>query len=555
MSFGFYSKSVKKSFPFFSLICWILAGIATLLLGISFFHGFPLLEGTFVKAKSSRKFFEWAFGLFLAGMLIYPNRKDLFISLREKLLNFANSRFAIWILAGVYFLLFLWQQVSKYLALDVNFIPFLFYDYMLWYFDHGRFCYTGFLHGYYHINLILLLLYPVWKIFQNSWVLLVAQPLIGAVAVIPFYLWSRKKLKSVGWALLAGFVYLNFRYLQNVLLVNFAVEIFYPLFIFSSVYFADRKNETFYYLSLFLGLLIKEDSVIYFGALGAFFLFCRGQRLRGFLTVLLSLAYIVWVIKVFIPWSVVPELGSSILKGSLGNYRDLGSTPSGVVGNILKNPLIFIHQLFFPWEKTVTLLKLISKLLFLPLFSPWLILVLAAVYPLFFRSEQGELFTSLALYYSAAVLPFLFLAFVDGWRRIMSWKFISHKPFLRWGVAGVLIFLNGMNFRPNHFDQDDLKTITLAKSIPAEKIVVTQGHLLPYLGYRKSNFYWASPFGKNPKTKEAYLNPDYYFFDLEANAYPYSPEELRNHAVELKKDSHFAVRHEDHRRLLLERAP
>ena len=135
----------------------------------------------------------------------------------------------------------------------------------------------------------------------------------------------------------------------------------------------------------------------------------------------------------------------------------------------------------------------------------------------------------------------------------MSWKFVPHKPMLQWTMVGLLIFLNGMNLRPEHFSGDDLRTISLAKSLPREKVVVTQGHLLPYLGYRKWNFYWAGPFGKSPRTKESYLNPDYYFFDLKANSYPYSPDELREYTGELKKDPRYVIRHEDHRRLLLER--
>lgn len=544
-------KSDLKILRLLAYLCWGGAIFFALLMLVFFVIGFPVpfLEGAGLKVKSLRRPFEIGFVLFLAGIALHPERKGILAALKEKTEGLACKPWAIWALAGIYFLFFLGQQVSKYFALDMNFIPFLFYDYMLWYFDQGRFCYTGLLHGYYHVNLILWALYPVWKLFQNSWVLLVAHPLIGASAVIPFYFWSRERLGSAVGALVTGFVYLNFRYLQNVLLVNFAVEIFYPLFIFSAVYFASQKKETLYYLSLLLGLLVKEDSVIYFGALGGFYLLCRGQRLRGLWTLLLALGYAGWAIKVFIPWS-----GSTILKGSLANYKELGSSPGGIVTGLLANPVMFIRELFLPVEKTETLLKLVSKLLFLPLFSPWIFLMLAAIYPLFFRSVPGALFTELSLFYSAAVLPFLFLAFADGWRRVSNWKFIPYQPVLKWVIAGLLIFLNGMNLRPTHFDGEDLKTLGLAKSLPREKIIVTQGHLLPYLGYREWNFYWASPFGASPRTKEKYLNPDYYFFDLEANAYPYSPDELVEQVNELKKDTRYTIRYEDRRRLLLERA-
>ena len=68
--------------------------------------------------------------------------------------------------------------------------------------------------------------------------------------------------------------------------------------------------------------------------------------------------------------------------------------------------------------------------------------------------------------------------------------------------------------RPLHFTADDLKPIELAKHISKESIVTTQGHLLPYLGYRAWNFYLSPQYELRKDTREAYLNPDYYLFDF-----------------------------------------
>jgi hypothetical protein len=84
-------------------------------------------------------------------------------------------------------------------------------------------------------------------------------------------------------------------------------------------------------------------------------------------------------------------------------------------------------------------------------------------------------------------------------------------------------------------------------------VVVTQGHLLPYLGYRNWNFYLAPPYERSKDTREAYLNPDYYLFDFEANAYPLSPEALRAKAESVKKVGHWKILLEDRRRLLLQK--
>lgn len=531
-------------------LAWGACLIVALLIPVCLVYGFPVtfLAWTPIHAKSLRKLFEISFVLFSAGVALHPRRREILTSLRTKGERIAGAPQAIWVLTGVYFLLFLWVQVTKYFALEINFIPFLFYDYMLWFFEKGKFCYTGFLHGYYHLNLGMLLLLPIWKMVRSSWVLHVAHPLFASAAAAPLFYWAKDRMENSLAAFVVSFAYLNFRYVQNLVDVGFVVEIFYPFFIFSAVCFASRGKRALYYMAVVLGLLVKEDSAIYFGALGAFFLFGRSTRLLGFWTILLSAAYLLLALKVFLPWS-----GSNILGGDIGNYRDLGSQPMQVVSNVLRSPWGFIKELFVPLEKVRTFVKLTSKLLFLPLCSPWFILVIAAIYPVFFRSVNGNLFLQLSLFYSAAVLPFLFMAFVDGWRRIGRIGFVQKKPLVQWVIMILVIFLNGFNLRPLHFTRDDMETIRLAKGIPQGSVVIAQGHLLPYLGYRQWNFYLSPHYETNKLTKDAYLNPDYYLFDFGANSYPLTPEQLRDKADLLRNTSGFKVLFEDHRRLLLQR--
>ena len=536
-------------------------GLSNLFLSISFIflflmcvalvYGFPLpfLAKSLLRVKSLRKLFELFFGSLVLGILCHPDRRRILSSLKEKTGRLTRSKWAIWGMTGVYFLLFFWQQVTKYLALEMNFIPFLFYDYMLWFFDQGKFCYTGLLHGYYHVNLILLFLYPLWKAAPGPWVLHVISPLVVSLSAVPLYGWVREKFQNALLGFGVAFLYLNFRYVQNLLHANFVVEVFYPLFIFSAIYFAFKKREWLYYFSILLGLTVKEDSAIYFGALGAFFLFSPADRKRGGITLLLSMAYLVFIFNVFIPWS-----GSNILKGDVENYPGQGSTLGEIVKNVLGHPWYFIRELFWPLEKLRTLFKLTSKLLFFPLLSPWFVLVLVSIYPTFFQSTgRGDLFFQLSFYYVAAVLPFLFLAFADGWQRIQKKSFMRKSPALGWGILTVLVFLNAMNLRPIHFTKEDLKSIQLAKSLPRESVVVTQGHLLPYVGYRRWNFYLSRQYELRKDTQEAYLNPDYYLFDLQANSYPLSQEELSQKVEEVKKDSRFRLTYNDPRHFLFQR--
>lgn len=531
-----------------TLVLWGISIAFVLLMVVCFFHGFPipLLQGSPLRIKNLRKPFEFAVVFFLLGLVIHPQRDERLAFIKKRISQVAGSPWAIWFLAGAYFLFSFWEQVTKHLALELNFIPFLFYDYMLWYFDQAKFCFTGFLHGYYHVNLILLLLYPLWKLVQTPWFLHVAHPLLASLAAVPLYFVAREKLKNPFLAFVTAFIYLNFRYVHNLVFVNFAVEVFYPLFIFSAIYFAEKRWNALYYLSVILGLLVKEDSAFYFLPLGIFFLFSKENRKRGLVTLALAAIYPLWVLKVFLPWS-----GSTILRGDLNNYSKLGRDMRSIVWNVATHPWILVKEFFLPTEKLETFFKVTSRLLFLPFFSPWILLVIAAIYPLFFQG--GDLFIELAFYYSAPVLPFLFVAFVDGWRRLQGLRFWREVPFVRWAVVVALVLLNGLNLRPLHFTRDDLKTISLAKGIPKEAIVLAQGHLLPYLGYRKWNFYFAPSYARRKDIQEQYENPDFYLIDLEANPYPLSPEELTQMARTLKENPRYRVAYEDRRRLLLEK--
>lgn len=546
-----------------AIILWGVSLFYLLVMMAALFHGFPFLEGTFLRAKSLRKYFEFAFAFLLLGILVHPRRDGLLSALKTQAERVAEAPSTIWILSGVYFLLFFWVNVTRYFSQEINFIPFLFYDYMLWYFERGQWCYTGLLHGYYHVNLILLALYPLWRVFHTPWLLHVAGPLIVALAAVPFYFWSRSQFKRALPALASAFIFLNFRFVKNLLDSNFAVEAFYPLLIFSAVWLASKKKNVLYYLILLSGLSVKEDSAVYFGILGLFFLGTPSQRGRGLATLMLSGLYLVFILKVFLPWS-----GSDILEGDLNNFREFGTGVGSVVGNVIQRPWLFVRELFIPLEKVRTLFKITSRLLFLPFLSPWFFLVVVSLYPVYLRGDKQ--FIQLAFYYGAAVLPFLFLAFVDGWRRWIekpffflafaeAWRrrvlklFSRHSSFWSGGVLVGLILFNGMNLRPEHFTREDLKTIRLAQGIPSDKILVTQGHLLPYVGYREWNGYFTERHERGGPTQETYRNADYYLFDFETNPYPMSLEELRAKAEAIKRDPRWKMTHEDNRRLLFEK--
>src|SRR3989338_4184391 len=98
----------------------------------------PEIAGETLRLKNMRKPFITLVILGLLFLVFHPERKQKAALLKERLTAFAGKPYAIWAVAGVYGFLFLWQQLSEYYGIKINFIPFGFFDYILYYLFKGQ---------------------------------------------------------------------------------------------------------------------------------------------------------------------------------------------------------------------------------------------------------------------------------------------------------------------------------------------------------------------------------------------------------------------------------
>jgi len=514
--------------------------------------------GITIALKSIKKPFLGFLLLLLGSVLVDPRRKSIIQTLKDNAYRFAAWKWSIVILVAVYAVLFLWQQLTEYWTIDINFIPFAFYDFMLHYVTLGKVNYTGLLHGYYHLNNILVLLVPAWMVFKSSLFLIVIHGPIVALAAWPLYGIAKAKFDDKFIPLLIAFIYLNYRYLQNILLVNFVVEAFYPLFIFLAVYAALNRRWFLYYISFILGLLVKEDSFIYFSAVGVLLFFSKGIRRHGIITGILSILYFIFLLKIFTPLT-----GSDIFSADVKNYQGYGGSLGEILLNIASSPQLIFETLFGSPEKIRTLYKVTHYLLFLPFLSPTFLLVLIAIAPLFFQSSQGSAmhFVNLHFHYAAAVIPFIFISFIYGYSNLLRWVGERFRGWIIFGSSFILILLNGGNYVTRNISSEHLKSIKLAQSVPQESNLVTHGHLLPYIGYRKYNYYFAANWERtlnrpeNPHYQEAlqYDNADYYLIDFTINPYPMNRDYLEDKVNTLRERQEYELIQQDGERYLFKR--
>ena len=511
----------------------------------------PLWLPKFLGVKSIRKIFQLLFLLSAAGIVIHPKRKEWL----ERFFLFLKTASQGWkgitALILVYSLLFLWNQLTAYWSVNINFIPFSFYNYMLYYFWLGKINYTALLHGFYHSNYILYCLAPLWLLFKNSLVLVVVHGPILALGALPIFLITQRLFRNSWIPLALSFFYLNSRYLLNLLEMDFLVESFYPFLICFIFYFLLSGRRIAFLVSTLLVLLLKEDASFYMLALGFFLLFVRSRRTYGVGMMILAVSYAFILVKV-----LLPILGSDILAGSARNFKATGSNPAEVLRYHLTHPLIYFQYLFWPSTKLQTILKLLTSTFFLPLLSPWCLLVLVALLPPF---AQGDInFVNLRFHYSAVVIPFLFFAFLKGFQNLYEFleKYRSREFLLRILIF-LLITITGGNYLSHSLTSFKLDTIREVSKIPPQAVVVTQGHLLPYIGYRAYNFYIAGPYergrGREDNIYKKYYNADYYFIARSVDSYPYDRSWMEKKIEQLKRDPQLELIYDDGEKVLLKR--
>jgi len=545
-----------KYTPFFTSVSWIFLALSALaaLLGIfMILHGYPAPEwlprcfGT----KSVRKIYQLFLLLLALGVLALPNRARRLDQIFSFLKNCSAGPWAVTALLVFYSALFLWNQVTAYLALQVNFLPFSFYDYMLYYLSLGKVNFTGLLHWFYHANNILVVLFPLWLLVKSPLLLVVCHGPLLALAALPLFLASRRIFPDHWIPIAIAFFYLNFRFLLNLLEMDFLAESFYPLLILTAFYFLVARRRALFFCSLVFLLLVKEDAAFYVLSLGLFLLFFRTRRSYGLGAVVLALCYSFFLVKVFLPGTE-----NAILVGSAKNYRQWGATPAEVVKTALAQPLAHLATLFWPAAKLKTQMKLLEMTFFVPLLTPWYLMVLVALFPCFAQgSDLYSNFTDIRFHYSAVVIPFLFIALASGLGNLNH--LLRRSPW-RENLLRLFFFLlvlvNGGHYLSHRIEAPRLETIRKIQEIPRAALLVTQGHLLPYAGYRTFNFYFSEPYERPSHPYHfIYQNADYYFVSRLAPSYPYGEDWAGGKIRELGKDPHLELVYDDGENALFKR--
>jgi uncharacterized membrane protein len=262
-----------------------------------------------------------------------------------------------------------------------------------------------------HFSPIWAVLAPLYRLWPNVELLLVAQASLFALSVAPVWVFTRRALGRSPAYLIAGSYGLSWG-LQAAL----AADVHEIMFAVPLVAFAlERTQAGKINQALAVAaplMLVKEDLDLLLAAFGVY-LFVTGRRWRGAATLVGGLAAFTVTTELIIPQFAVGH-----------RFAYFAETPfhGGLLSAaryLVLHPASFLHRLVRPATKLRTLLWLTAPWLFAALLSPVSLLAV----PLLLVRFLGNVpqWWTTGFQYNAVLMPVLTIAAVDGVRRLLAW--------------------------------------------------------------------------------------------------------------------------------------
>ena len=259
-----------------------------------------------------------------------------------------------------------------------------------------------------HLHPLIALLAPLYWIWEDPRMLLLAQSALVAASAAPVFLFARRRVGRLAAYLVAA-AYLAFWGLQTGIAIDFHEVAFAPLLIALAIHWGDLRRWAPYFAAVVLLLLVKEDLSILVFFTGLWLLARRDLR-AGLATMGLGAAWYVLATKVLIP----------ALAGGRGfrywSYDQLGADVPSALGHMVTHPLDTLRMLVEPEQKARTLANLLVPFLGLALLSPVAILAVPLVAERLLSSNQN--YWASRYHYSMTLSPVLAMAAADGLARV-----------------------------------------------------------------------------------------------------------------------------------------
>lgn len=283
-----------------------------------------------------------------------------------------------------------------------------------------------------HFDPVVMLFAPLWRLWPDPSLLLVAQASAVGMGALPVFLLGRKHLGSEWAGLGCALAYLLYPPTQWLVLDDFhPVALATPLLL-GALWFLDEDRLLPFVLLAGIACLTKEQVGLAVAALGVWYALARGRARIG--AAIAGAGVLVSVLAVAV---VVPHYAPGGGSPFEGRYEAVGGDPAGMLRTAFTDPGA-IAAAVSEGRDLGYLLDLLLPLLALPLLAPLAALVAAPEILLNLLSDTRTQ-TSIHFHYTAAAIPGLVGAAVFGAARLRRAPLAARALVLATLAAGVLL--------------------------------------------------------------------------------------------------------------------
>ncbi|MEM5836421.1 MAG: DUF2079 domain-containing protein [Candidatus Aenigmatarchaeota archaeon] len=354
-----------------------------------------------------------------------------------------------------------------------------------------------------HIQFTTIFFAPLYWLWDDARVLLIAQSFVLSLGAIPLFLIGKEKLKNQFLPLFFVLIYFLYPALHYLNLENFHPVVLAVPFLFFAFYFLTKRKFLYYFAFVFLLLLTREELVLSILALGLYaFFFC--DKKVGIVTIVLGFVWLFIIFNVIFPYY-------------LGNYPHPNIKRGGDVlertKNFLLNPIEILT--LNTEENRQYIFELLFPIGFFPILHPQTsFLALPAI--MLNLITTWPYAHSIRYHYTYAIIPFMFISLVYSFSFLKY--FLKKKKFLfNTFLTTLLIFSLIGNIwigpevtsiksgaiieiikRFGEFNEQEKARYMAISIIPKNATVSATYLFVPHLSHRKIIYMFPNPF------KEAY---------------------------------------------------
>ncbi|HID61220.1 MAG TPA: DUF2079 domain-containing protein [Anaerolineae bacterium] len=273
-----------------------------------------------------------------------------------------------------------------------------------------------------HFEPILLLLVPIYAVFNSPQTLLIWQTVIVALGAVPIFLLACRNLAGNLTGLVFAIVYLLFPALQAAITFDFHAVAMASTFLSFALWFLATRRYRLLAVMTLLAMSCKEEISLLVLMMGIYVWLVQRQRRWGAAIIAAGALWFALVNLVIIP--ATSPTGENI---QLYRYSRWGDDMGQIIANLLLHPFSSL-EIMFSGDRLRYWLRATMPVAFTALLDPFTLLMAVPTMAINTLSSFPPNYQLDRFHYSITIVPFVAVASINGLRHLIDFA----KPHLHY---------------------------------------------------------------------------------------------------------------------------